>query len=320
MNTTDRCHRPTPLRALVPLAAWAWLGLVAAAPLAAQQQPQRWLNSPVPGSGNPVFPFFEGWYDNGDGTFTISFGYLNRNARDAVEIPHGDRNYLEPAEFNGRQPTHFLPSRNRGVFAITIPASRRDQDVWWYLTDGAGNQYKVPGRARSPAYELDWVPRPHGSLTPILWFESEGAAGRGPEGLYAAQTLTARVGQPLTLSVQVRDESVYDPTDARFRNGIPVNVQWSKYQGPEAGAVTFARHASHPEDQRPTARGRGAPPPGPEAVALAPGGGTARAIATFSAPGDYVVRAEVNNWNAPDSQSHDQCCWSNAYVRVRVTP
>jgi hypothetical protein len=91
------------------------------------------------------------------------------------------------------------------------------------------------------------------------------------------------------------------------------------YQGP-AGAVTFERHASHPDSQRPTARGRGAPPLGPDAVALPPGGATARVYATFSAPGEYVVRAEANNWNAPDSQSIDQCCWTNAYVRVRVTP
>jgi hypothetical protein len=299
------------------------LAVVAAGapPLAAQQeqQPQLWLNSPVPERGNPVFPWFEGWYDNGDGTLTLSFGYLNRNAREVVEIPHGERNYMEPADLDGRQPTHFLPSRNRGVFAITIPASQRDRDIWWYLTDETGREYKVPGRARAGAYQLDWSPRPHGSLTPILWFASERESARGPEGVFAPETLTTRVGQPLTLSVHVRDESVFDATDARFRNGIPVNVAWSKYQGPP-GELTFTRHPSHPEDQRPTARGRGAPPPGPDAVALPQGGGTARVLATFSAPGDYVVRAEANNWNAPDSQSVDQCCWSNAYVRVRVAP
>ena len=288
-------------------------------PVTAQQAQQQWQNSPVPQSGNPVFPWFEGWYDNGDGTLTLSFGYLNRNARDVVEIPHGERNRMEPAEFDGRQPTHFLPSRNRGVFAITIPASRRDQDIWWYLVDDEGHEYKVPGRARSGAYQLDWAPRPHGSLTPILWFGSEGDAARGPEGIFAPETLTTRVGQPLELTVHVRDESVYDASDPRFRNGIPVNVAWSKYQGPP-GTVTFTRHPSHPADQRPTARGRGAPPPGPDAVALPQGGGTARAIATFSEPGEYVVRAEAHNWNAPDSQSVDQCCWSNAYVRVRVSP
>ena len=290
-------------------------------PLNAQQpqQPQQWLNSPLPPSGNPVIPWFEGWYDNGDGTLTISFGYLNRNARDVVEIPLGARNRIEPAEFDGRQPTNFLPSRNRGMFAVTIPESRRDLDVWWYLTDEQGNEYKVPGRARATGYQLDWLPRPHGSLPPWVSYANGGEAGRGPEGVFAPETLTTRVGQPLEITVQVRDESVRDATDPRFRNGIPVNIAWSKYQGPP-GAVTFTRHPSHPEGQRPTARGRGSPPPPPDAVALPQGGGTARVIATFEAPGDYILRAEANNWGAPDSQSIDQCCWSNAYVRVRVTP
>jgi hypothetical protein len=306
-----------PRRWAVPaLALLAWSAAAATRDLHAQQQ---WLNSPVPERGNPVFPWFEGWYDNGDGTLTLSFGYLNRNARDAVEIPHGERNYMEPAELDGRQPTHFLPSRNRGVFAITIPASQRDLDIWWYLTDERGNQYEVPGRAQASAYQLDWLPRAHGSLTPIMSFDSGRAAGRGPEGVFAPEVLTTRVGQPLTLTVQVRDESVYDATDPRFRNGIPVNVAWSKHQGPP-GEVTFSRHPTHPDDQRPTTRGRGAPPPGPDAVALPQGGGVARANVTFSAPGEYVVRAEANNWNSPDSQSIDQCCWSNAYIRVRVTP
>jgi hypothetical protein len=279
----------------------------------------QWLNSPLSPTGNPVIPFFEGWYDNGDGTLTLSFGYLNRNPRDVVEIPHGPRNRMEPAEFDGKQPTYFQPSRNRGMFAITIPASQQGLDIWWYLTDDQGNEYKVPGRARTLGYQLDWLPRPHGSLPPWVSFDGQSEARRGPEGVFAPETLTVRVGQPLTLTLQVRDESVRDAMDPRFRNGIPVNVGWSKYQGPP-GAVTFARHPSHPEGQRPTARGRGSPPSGPDAVALPQGGGTFSAIATFEAPGEYVLRAEANNWNAPDSQSIDQCCWTNAYVRVRVTP
>jgi len=305
-------------RILWGIAAFSLAASLAAGAESALAQ-QQWPNSPLSPTGNPVIPWFEGYYENGDGTLTLSFGYLNRNPREVVEIPIGPRNRIEPAEFDGRQPTHFLPARNRGMFAVTIPESRRDQDVWWYLVDDQGNEYKVPGRARAQGYQLDWLPRPHGSLPPWLWFTNERDRRRGPEGIYAPETMAARVGQPLELAVQVHDESVYDRTDPRFRNGIPVNIQWSKYQGPP-GAVTFTRHPSHPENQRPTARGRGAPPPGADAVALPPGGGTARVIATFAAPGDYVLRAEAHNWNAPDSQSIDQCCWSNAYVRVRVTP
>jgi hypothetical protein len=292
------------------------LGATNAPPLSAQQE---WLNSPLADGNRPVFPFFEGWYDNGDGTYTISFGYLNRNTEEVKEIPHGDRNYIEPAEHNGVQPTHFLASRNRGVFAITVPADRRDEDVWWYIADEDGNELKVPGRARSPAYELDWNPRPHGSLPPLMWFRSEGEAGKGPGGVWAPATLTTSVGRPLELAVSARDESVRDPQDARFRETIPVRVVWSKYQGPP-GEVTFTRHPSNPEAPRPTEEGFGGGTAGPEEINLLEARGTARVMVTFPAPGEYVMRAQSDNWTGPDSSSGDQCCWSNAYVRVRVNP
>ncbi|HET9949170.1 MAG TPA: hypothetical protein VFQ22_09635 [Longimicrobiales bacterium] len=292
---------------------------------AAQQQPQQWPNSPLPSTGRPVFPFFEGWYQNEDGSVTLSFGYLNRNPDEVVEIPLGDRNYIEPRELDGIQPTHFLPSRNRGVFAITLPASERDTDVWWYLTDEDGNEYKVPGRASSSSYELDWMPRPHGTLPPLMWFESESEAGRGPGGVWAEETLRASVGEPVTLTVTTRDPSEHDPSDPRFREPIPVRVVWSKYQGPEA-EVTFTRHESNPLPEpsdegarQGGGRGRAEPPP-PEEIELEEGRGTASVVATFNAPGTYIMRAQADNWDAPDSSSGDQCCWTNAYVRVEVSP
>ncbi len=302
--------------ALVVLASSA----AGSAPVLAQQPEAlpSWPQSPQPASGRQVVPFMEGWYDNGDGTYTISFGYLNRNPDEVLDIPLGERNYIEPAKFDGRQPTHFNPSRNRGVFAITIPASERDQDVWWYVTGDDGQVYKVPGRTSAEAYQLDWMPRPHGSLPPLVWFGSESSAKRGPEGIWSDETLTTKVGQALTLSVSTKDDSKRDPEDPRFRNPLPVRVIWSKYQGPE-GEVKFAHEPSMPEPPEAQGRRRG-PPPGPDEVWLEGVAGTAKVIATFSAPGDYVMLAQSDNWRAPDSSSGDQCCWSNAYVRVTVAP
>jgi hypothetical protein len=48
------------------------------------------------------------------------------------------------------------------------------------------------------------------------------------------------------------------------------------------------------------------------------GEGTARVVATFSEPGEYMLHAQVDNWRSPDSSSGDQCCWTNGYVRVTV--
>jgi len=282
--------------------------------LAAQIGP--WQNAPQPDAGRQVVPFMEGWFDNGDGTFTISFGYLNRNANQPMDIPLGERNFIEPAKYDGVQPTHFMGSRQRGMFAVTIPASERDQDVWWSIAMPDGKVYKVPGRSSAAAYQLDWLPRPHGSVAPLVWFDSESDAAQGPEGVRADGTLTTRVGQPVTLAVSARDPSVRDLSDRRFAEPLPVRVIWSKYQGP-AGEVTFARDPSNPAPDVPGG-GRGGPPP-PESVMLDGVAGTARVMATFDVPGEYVMLAQVDNWRSPDSSAGDQCCWTNAYQRVVVT-
>lgn len=291
--------------------ALVWWTAPGATALHAQIDP--WQNSPQPDAGRQVVPFMEGWYDNGDGTYTISFGYLNRNPSQVVDIQHGERNYIEPARFDGVQPTHFLASRQRGMFAVTIPESFRDQDIWWYLVDEAGNEYTVPGRARAAAYQLDWLPRPHGSIAPRVWFDSEGEAVQGPEGIWSGDALRTSVGDPVTLTINIEDPSERDPADRRFAGGVPVRVVWSKYQGPEA-EVTFTRHESTPV---PTGGEGGGP--GPEEVELEGVEGTARVVATFSAPGEYIILAQVDNWDAPDSSAGDQCCWTNAYHRVVVT-
>jgi hypothetical protein len=94
---------------------------------------------------------------------------------------------------------------------------------------------------------------------------------------------------------------------------VPVRVVWSKYQGP-AGELTYGRPGS-PSQETTT----GDSGPGAEVISLPDARGTARVLATFHAPGEYVMRAQADNWTGPDSTSGDQCCWSNAYVRVRVS-
>jgi hypothetical protein len=237
----------------------------------------------------------------------------------------GERNYIEPAQYDGVQPTHFLGSRHRGMFAVTIPESARDDDIWWSLVDDAGNEYKVPGRARAAAYQLDWLPRPHGSLPPRVWLDSESEAAQGPEGIWSDEPLTAAVGEPLTLEIGIEDPSERDPDDRRVADGVPLRTVWSKYQGPSEGDVTFTSHESSPAasiDGGRAATGLGGQPAGRGSAEVELEGveGTVRIVATFSAPGEYVIQAQVDNWDAPDSSAGDQCCWTNAYQRVVVSP
>ena len=95
-------------------------------------------------NGQSVTPVFEGWYQNPDGTFSLSFGYFNRNFEEVVEIPVGAGNRLEPADFDGPQPTQFSPRRHWGVFTVTVPADFGDKAVVWTI-DFRGERYSIPG-------------------------------------------------------------------------------------------------------------------------------------------------------------------------------
>ena len=298
-------------------------GVVAGpAVLEAQGPDGRWPLQPTSPGNNTLAPFAEGWYENPDGTYSLSFGYVNTNL-DTLYIPVGENNFLDQAQFDGVQAAIFFPGRHRGVFSLTLPAEMKDTDVWWTLTTEYGDVTRVPGRVGAAAYELDWMPRGHGSVTPSVSFESQSGVGRGPPGILAERTWTVAVGSPLTLSVNATDPSERDLEDAR-QVDIPLRVVWSQLQGP--GPVQYTRHESNPlpevdEDETPAAAARRRRrPPTPQTMRLEGGQGTASVIVTFPVPGEYLMLAQVDNFDANDSGSQDQCCWTNAYVRVNVTP
>ena len=312
------------------LALLLWGGLMGPPVLVAQvvvpsASDGRWPLQPTAPGNNTLAPFFEGWYANDDGTYGLSFGYVNINL-DTLYIPLGENNFLDQAQFDGVQPTVFFPGRQRGVWSVTLPRDMEDASVWWTLTTQYGNVTRVPGRTGAVAYELDWMPRPHGSVTPAVSFDSQSGVGRGPSGIFAERTQTVAVGSPLTLSVNATDPSERDQDDTRMVS-VPLRVVWSQLQGP--GPVEYTRHESNPEveededededDDSPAARfRRRRGPPGPQVIPLADGQGTASVIVTFSVPGEYLMLAQVDNWAAPDSGTQFQCCWTNAYVRVTV--
>ncbi len=304
----------------VALLLWGpWAGPAALEAQATGPGPDgRWPLQPSSPGNRTLAPFMEGWFPNEDGTYSISFGYLNAN-EDTLVIPLGDGNFLDPAEYDGMQPTIFYPGHHRGIFTVTLSAEMKDQDVRWTLRKANGDVTSVPGRVSSNAYELDWVPRPHGSLPPSVSFDSQSGVGRGPPGIMAERTRTIAGGSPLTLSVNAMDPSERDREDFRFREAIPLRVIWSQLQGP--GRVEFTRHESNPEEEEEDddAGSRRPPEPrGPQVIPLSEGHGTARVIVTVPAPGEYLVLAQVDNWSAPDSSSGDQCCWTNGFVRVTV--
>ena len=270
------------------------LGVLSARDLSAQL-PDYPL-SPLRPRGDLVAPFFDGFYRNADGSFTLSFGFLNRNTDEDVYIPLGPNNFIQPAEFDGTQPAFFphysrggfVGRRERGAFAITMPADFEGRDVVWTLTH-AGQTWSVPGRVTQPGYELSYSPAAAGSLVPAVRF-GDGPESTGREGVYA-EGETVRVGEGLMISLWVQDRG--ERADGR----VPVNVTWQRHQGP--GEVDF-QPATQRIDQE--------------------GWGEATAMAVFREPGEYVLRARVDNFGVSDSRFDNQCCWSNAYLPVTVTP
>jgi hypothetical protein len=258
-------------------------------------------------SGDLVAPFFDGWYDNGDGTFTYQFGFLNRNTEEIVDIPLGENNHITPAEYDGIQPTHFpaynrrgfIGKRERGVFAVTVPNAQTE--VVWTLTH-AGHTYSIPGRTGAIAYEMSRDIAAFGSLPPAIRFSPTGAESRGTEGPIADRVM-ASVGTPVTLSALVQDRG--ERYGLAEQEVYPVRAEFLWHQGP--GDIQFDPPTVTVEPNNASAEG-----------ASAASWGRVSTQATFSEPGDYVVRIRADNFGAPDSKFDNQCCWANAYVPVTV--
>jgi hypothetical protein len=251
---------------------------------------------PIRASGQSVTPAFEGWYRNPDGTYSISFGYFNRNAKESVDIAIGPDNNISAGGANQGQPAHFDPRRHWGVFTVTVPADFGKQKVTWTLKN-RGQSYAISG-SLDPLWEIDALEGEAGSgnTPPVLKFSDDGPEGRGPGGVRATAP-TTRVGAPLTLSVSARDDGKAPPSIVSGGRGeTPVTLTWFKHQGP--GDVTFA-----------PATGR-----------VPNAGGKATTTATFSAPGDYIVRVRANDASGVAGAGHAQCCWTNGFIKVTVTP
>src|SRR5262245_50010607 len=72
-------------------------------------------------SGLNISPAYEGWEQNADGSFTLVFGYFNRNWEEEIDVPIGPNNNIQPGGPDQGQPTHFLPRRSRFLVRIRVP-------------------------------------------------------------------------------------------------------------------------------------------------------------------------------------------------------
>jgi hypothetical protein len=275
----------------------------------AGQQGVGQLPSPLPLSnvirerGSSITPAFEGWFKDKDGNVRFLVGYLNRNTAQEFDIPPGPDNRIEPSDPDQGQPTHFSPGRQWGVFTMKVPKDLGNKKMTWTIVaNGFTNTVTLHTRA-------EWVVEPYEDAAqkntpPVLKFQSDGPSFTGPPTAIAT-SYTATVGAPLALTAWVTDEgskvNVTPPAAGRGRGAAggapplpPLSINWSMARGP--GAVKFD-NVKPPIDRAE--------------------GGKATAMATFSAPGAYILRVEGLDASGVGGGGF-QCCWTNVHVAVTV--
>lgn len=259
-------------------------------------------------SGQDIAPAFDGWEERSDGTFDLAFGYFNRNWDEKPFVPVGPDNNVEPGGPDLGQPTLFQPRRNRFVFRINVPADFGDRELVWTLTvNGKTNQAYA---SLNPGYITD----------PQLQQFDIGDFGHNNAEMRANLAPTVRVegslqrtvavGAPLELAALANDDGIPPVHEAPLRlvgrhGAWGLRVAWIVFRGSESH-VTFDPHQfkTYPDYRSNSPWTPGwAPPP-------LPSDGRFPVTATFSQPGEYVIRVQAHDGGLKDTQD----------VTVTVTP
>jgi len=283
------------------------------------------LTAPIRERGTSVTPAFEGWYYDKDGSQYVLVGYFNRNTKQEFDIPAGPNNRIEPGPPDQGQPTHFNAGRQWGVFSIKLPKDFGTKKLsWTIVANGFTNTITLH---TYPDYIVEpFEDAANKNTPPKLKFEPNGQTFTGPPSTIAAK-YTGTVGVPVPLTVWISDEgpkiNVPEPSSRGRGRGArggepaagaagrgaargaapegftpppPMALTWTKFRGP--GDVKF--------DNNKPSIDRDA-------------NGKTVTNATFSAPGEYILRVEGND-NTGSGGGGFQCCWTNAHVSVTVKP
>lgn len=255
-------------------------------------QPQPLPLNPARERGMSVTPAFEGWYQNADGTYSLLVGYFNRNKSETLDIPVGPNNKVEPGNIDQGQPTHFQTGRQWGVFVIKVPRDFGAKVVTWTITAN-GETQSIP-LTLNKNYPIEpFEEKGMGNKPPVFTFG--GTTFTGPPVAVAA-TLSGAVSQPVAITLNVEDpKQTKQGSEARAGRGggAVATVSFHKFRGP--GSVKFE----------------------PGRISAKTQGETVTTNATFSLPGEYLLRVQGND-ESGEGGAGFQCCWTNTYVKVTV--
>ena len=210
----------------------------------------------------PIYPVYDGYVKNPDGSYTLSFAYFSHNA-DTVTITPGAANAFAPTPGDRMQPTTFLPGHWRYQCVMVVPADF-DGKMKWTLTYGGvttgtsehmlqSNWNLVEGAAELK--QIDYAKAPKGvclNRAPQVRVLGSSGGGRGKPATLA---VGASVGEHFSLFGSVNDEGL--PRTGKLLTA------WKQLNGP--GTAAFENAAA------------------------------ARTRATFSAPGSYELELSATD-------------------------
>jgi hypothetical protein len=186
-------------------------------------------------ANQPIYPAYDGFLKNPDGSYTLSFAYFSNNANE-VTIAPGANNWFAPTPGDRMQPTTFLPGHWRYQCVMVVPADF-DGKMKWTLTYGG-----VTTGTSERMLQSNWnlFDREGGSQLAKIDF------AKVPKGVCLNQAPTVRVlgvtanpKNPPTLSVAVNEElNLFGSAhDEGLPRGKGLAVEWKMLKGP--GTVKF---------------------------------------------------------------------------------
>src|SRR5437588_1351523 len=179
--------------------------------------------------GQDVVPSYDGWRANADGSFSMYFGYLNRNYEEQLDIDTGTDNNVDGGDRG--QPTHFYPRRHWFVFKVVVPKDwGLDRKVLWTLS--------IRGKTNTAK---GWL-QPDWEINNEVMMENVGGAGnRDPENeapvITGTGPQTITLPNTLALSAVAQDDLLPKPrgrSNSGEANVEPqgLSIQWIQYRGP----------------------------------------------------------------------------------------
>jgi hypothetical protein len=175
-----------------------------------------------------IYPVYEGWLPNEDGSATLVFGYFNESL-ETVQVAPGARNGFSPGAADRGQPSLFRPGRQRNVCAMVVGPEHEGNLRWSIEWNGHST-----------------ATTEHGGRDPLYLLEEIGPAARAARGIDTAAVArdvclnrapTPRAGEDQKVaSLSTRLQGfVFD--EGLPRDGV-LTVAWRLVSGP--GTAAFA--------------------------------------------------------------------------------